>query len=96
MPYSSTDELPESELPARLLPPLTGTETAKVRALKAVGAERARALDMAEELLSRRRDLEACVRSMRESGELPANFLGWRWPLVGETFAAMLNGDEHR
>jgi ribonuclease D len=87
---TSADAQPENELPARLPPPLTGAETATLRAMKTLGAERARELDMAEELLSRRRDLEACLRSVRDAGELPTNFRGWRWPLVGETFAAML------
>ena len=86
----AADQLPPNELPERLPAPLSGVETAAVRAMKTLGSERARALEMAEELLSRRRDLEACVRSVREIGELPANFRGWRWPLVGEAYAAML------
>jgi ribonuclease D len=86
------DALPDSALPALLPAPLDATESRLLKNLKAVGAECARSLDMAEELLSRRRDLETCVRILRTEGRLPANFQGWRRQLVGDTFAAMLGG----
>jgi hypothetical protein len=47
---------------------------------------------MAEELLSRRRDLELCLRSLRSEGRLPENFRGWRRALVGDLFEAKLAG----
>ena len=86
------DALPDDALPALLPAPLDATESRLLKDLKAVGAERARSLDMAEELLSRRRDLETCVRSLRNQGTLPENYRGWRRGLVGDTFAAMLSG----
>lgn len=87
------DALPADALPLRLPAPLNASESRTLKELKAVGAERARSLDIAEELLARRRDLETCLRSVRFDGNLPANFLGWRRALVGETFAAMLSGN---
>ncbi len=86
------DALPEAALPALLPAPLDATESRLLKDLKAVGAQCARSLDMAEELLSRRRDLETCVRSLRAQGRLPENFQGWRRQLVGDTFATMLSG----
>ncbi len=89
---AQADALPETALPKPLPAPLTSTETRAVKALKSVAVEAARALNIAEELLSRRRDLELCLRSVRGQGALPASFLGWRHALVGEKFKSLLNG----
>ncbi len=86
------DALPDDALPSLLAAPFTASETRLLKELKAIGAERAGALDMAEELLSRRRDLETCLRSLRSEGRLPENFRGWRRALVGELFEAKLAG----
>ena len=85
------DALPDEALPAALEAPLTAAESRTLKELKAIGAECARGLDIAEELLSRRRDLEKCLRTVRADGTLPENFLGWRRPLVGDAFAAKLS-----
>lgn len=84
------DALPDDALPQRLEAPLTSAETRIVKELKEIGAAAARTLDIAEELLSRRRDLERCVRSVRDGGTLPENFRGWRKALVGDAFEAKL------
>lgn len=86
------DALPEDALPAPLAAPFTSSEAKALKELKAIGVERAHELNMAEELLSRRRDLETCLRSVRSEGRLPANFQGWRRALVGEIFEAKLLG----
>ncbi len=86
----AADALPEDALPALFDSPLSASETRTMKELKEIGAAAARALDMAEELLARRRDLERCVRSVRANGALPANFTGWRRALVGDAFAAKL------
>jgi ribonuclease D len=83
--------LPDDALPAAPEPPLTAADSRTLKELKAIGAERARSLAIAEELLSRRRDLEKCLRSVRSDGRLPDNFLGWRRALVGDAFAAKLS-----
>jgi ribonuclease D len=75
-----------------MAPPFSASETRTLKELKAIGAERAKGLEMAEELLSRRRDLETCLRSVRSDGRLPENFRGWRHALVGELFEAKLTG----
>ncbi len=84
------DSLPDATLPELLPAPFTTSETRALKQLKEIGVERARSLDIAVELLSRRRDLESCLRSMRSNGLLPANFRGWRRALVGDMFAAKL------
>jgi ribonuclease D len=86
------DALPDDALPAPLDAPFSASETRTLKELKVIGAERARSLDMAEELLSRRRDLETCLRSLRAEGRLPQNFRGWRHALVGGLFEAKLTG----
>ncbi|HET6471793.1 MAG TPA: ribonuclease D [Pseudomonadales bacterium] len=85
------DALPDDALPAALEAPLTTAESRMLKELKAIGAECARGLGIAEELLSRRRDLEKCLRTIRADGRLPDNFLGWRRALVGDAFAAKLS-----
>lgn len=86
------DALPDDALPPPLPAPFSASETRMLKELKSLGAERARELDMAEELLSRRRDLETCLRSVRSDGRLPENFRGWRHALVGESFETKLAG----
>jgi len=93
---AQSDALPDGELPDVLPAPLSASESRTLKELKSIGAERARELNIAEELLSRRRDLETCLRSLRTEGRLPGNFQGWRKPLVGESFAAVLNGMAQR
>jgi uncharacterized protein len=45
---------------------------------------------MAPELLARKREVEACVRQFRASGELSEAYLGWRAALVGDAFRERL------
>ena len=71
--------------------PLSGGQNAVVKQLRAVGLDRAASLGLAPELLSRRRDLEACLRHHASTGELSATYQGWRGALVGAEFAAILN-----
>jgi ribonuclease D len=84
------DALPDDALPPPSPPPFTASETRTLKQLKSIGAEKSRALDMAEELLSRRRDMEMCLRSLRSEGRLPENFRGWRYALIGESFESKL------
>ena len=78
---------PKTALPR----PLSGAQNALVKQLRAVGLDRAARLGMAPELLSRRRDLEACVRHHAATGELSITYQGWRGDLVGTDFAAILD-----
>ena len=70
--------------------PLNGSQATRVKQLREIGLDRAASLGMAPELLSRRRDLEACLRHHSATGELSAPYQGWRGALVGAEFAAVL------
>lgn len=81
---------PEHERPGPLPRPLNRVETRLVKELRDCAQARAEALGMAPELLSRRRELEACVRHFRDTAELSTAYRGWRHALVGEAFTAIL------
>ena len=81
-------ERPEAKAPP---PPLNRRQAAVVKELQALGRSCAAALGMAPELLSRRRDLIACLRHHEAHGELPETHRGWRWSIVGADFAAILD-----
>jgi hypothetical protein len=58
--------------------------------MREAARSQARALDFAEELLARKRDIEECVRHFLDTGELSGAYAGWREPLVGEEFRSIL------
>jgi len=64
----------------------------RLKQLKAMGLERAESLDMAPELLLRRRDLEALIRTGVDSGiyELPPGLQGWRQDVIGDDLLVQL------
>jgi len=76
---------------AALPRPLSSRHSALVKQMRKISLDRAAALGMAPELLSRKRDLEACVRHHAATGELSAAYQGWRRALVGAEFTAILN-----
>ena len=84
--YARGREEPAPAAPPR---PLSTREGGVLKAMRDFARERADALGMAPELLSRKRLLEACVRHFRDRGELPGS-LGWRLELVGERFGDLL------
>ena len=81
---------------AALPRPLSRSQGTLVKQLREIGLGRAASLGMAPELLSRRRDLEACLRHHSATGELSATYQGWRGGLVGAEFAAILNASAPR
>lgn len=85
------DEGPATSAEATPPRPLSGSQAARVKQLREIGLGRAASLGMAPELLSRRRDLEACLRHHSATGELSAPYQGWRGALVGTEFAAVLD-----
>jgi ribonuclease D len=70
--------------------PLGAADNAVVRELREVAVAQAEALGMAPELLARKREVETCLRHHGETGELSDAYQGWREPLVGERFRAIL------
>lgn len=86
----AADALSEAELPAPLETPLDQRQSELVKRLRNIARERAEQLGFAPELLSRRRDVEACLRHFIQHRQLHEVFRGWRYPLVGERFEAVL------
>ena len=72
--------------------PLTPGEGKQIRKLKEVAADMAASLDIASELLARRRDLEALFRHYRQVRDLNDQYSGWRRLVVGDLLLATLGG----
>ena len=53
---------------------MTAAQSARVKALRAVAAEQAQTLDIAPELLARRKDVENCLRHIYGPGVVPDLF----------------------
>lgn len=81
-------ELPDA--PPAPEPPLGAGSAGLVRELRDLARAQAEALDMAPELLCRKREVEACVQHFAATGELSPAFRGWRSELVGEAFRQRL------
>lgn len=70
--------------------PLTSSQATVVKNLRAAGLARAEALQMAPELICRKRDLEDCVREHAQFGRLPVIFSSWRKGVVGSVYLQIL------
>lgn len=81
----------ESAWPQRLPPPLGREHGPMLKALRHHVRARAQKLQVPPELLVRKREYEALVRSGLESGDyrLPERLRGWRYPVVGEELLAL-------
>jgi len=76
--------VPEAALPPRLTNDTTPVNKNKLDRLRRVVADQAKQFGIAPELLSRRRDLEAIIKSDNQGGAtLPSHLLGWREAVVG-------------
>jgi ribonuclease D len=72
--------------------PLTQGQSQLSKALRQVARLEAEALQLAHELLARKRDVEACIRHYLANGELSPTYGGWRHAVVGAQFQALLEG----
>lgn len=70
--------------------PLTPGEGKRIKRLREVAVSQAERLQLAPELLARKRDLEALFRHWRESNTLSPVYSGWRREAVGEQLLAEL------
>ncbi len=88
-------EVPESELPARLPPPLDADQRQQVKQLKEAARAIAERLGMAPEVLLQAKDYEALLReSAGEMGASPVHWSGWRAVEVIEPLRKMLQGSK--
>jgi ribonuclease D len=70
-----------------LLPrPLTQGQSQLSKELRQAARLQAEALELAHELLARKRDVEACIRQYLADGELSPAYRGWRHGVVGTQF----------
>lgn len=79
-------ELPASEYPVAIGEPLRRELGDRLKQLRQLVEERARELDMAAEILARKRDCETLLRT----GALPDSLQGWRRDVIGEPLLALL------
>jgi ribonuclease D len=76
----------DTELPAAAPTPLTPAQTQLLKQMKALGEAAAEAVDVAPEVLLKKRDLEELIRV----GVLPPALSGWRKPLVGDGLLGLI------
>ena len=86
---------PEQDWPAPLPEPLPLEVSSVLKKLRAVGQREAQALDIAPELMLRKKTLEALLKSGYPDGpyELPESLRGWRRERMGQ---ALLDALEKR
>lgn len=79
--------------PAPIQRPLHYAWNKRIKALKAIGREVAEELNIAIEVLLRKRDIDALIQTRDEAGhyQLPPSLAGWRKALVGDRLIACLN-----
>lgn len=86
-------QLPESQWPEPLPEPLPTDANRLSKTLRKVGQRHAERLGMADELMLRKKVLEAMVRTGYPCGpyRLPEELTGWRRELMGEELLALAN-----
>ncbi len=73
---------PVGDMPA----PLSSDDNALVRELRSLATQRAEELEFAPELLARKRAVEECVRTFRDTGQPSDIYDGWRREVLGPAF----------
>ncbi len=76
--------------PAPLARPLTSAQGAVVKRLREIGRQHTERLQIAAELLARKRDVEECVRYYVRNDRLSPLYQSWRQELVGGEFSRIL------
>ena len=74
----------------KLQAPLTQAQGEISKKLRETARTRAEAQQFSQELLSRKRDVEGCIRHYAATGELSVVYSGWRRQLVGDSFLEIL------
>lgn len=86
--HAQSHDLPP---PPALPKPLNSKQGTLLKSLREVGRDLAQELQLAPELLSRKREVEECLRHFLDHAELSLPFRGWRGELVGERLRAILH-----
>jgi ribonuclease D len=84
--------LPEAQWPQRLPEPLPIEASALLKKLRAYGVAEAARLDMAQELMLRKKTLDALLKTGYPKGpyQLPDSLRGWRRELMGQALLTLL------
>jgi ribonuclease D len=84
--------LPASEWPQALPEPLPMEASALLKKLRAYGQREAERLDMAQELMLRKKTLDALLKTGFPNGpyQLPDSLRGWRRELMGQALLSLL------
>ncbi|HIG44461.1 MAG: ribonuclease D [bacterium] len=82
----------EHELPPAILKPKTAVNNKSLKSLKKIVDQKAKDINVAPEMLAKRRHLEQLLRSVDEQGQysLPAAFDGWRESVIGHELLQQL------
>lgn len=88
------EQRPQEQWP-ELLPESENVSNSQLKALRKVVSEQAEHLNIAPEMLARRRQLEELLRSGSgdDDYQLPESLAGWRRPLIGEPLLDALRED---
>lgn len=70
--------------------PLTPAQGQVSRALRELARECAQGIELAHELVARKRDVDHCIRHFLDTRRLSPLYCGWRQPLVGTAFMTLL------
>ena len=77
----------QAQAPPPSLPrPLSPSHSAVVKRLRETARGQAERLGLAPELLSRKREVEECVRHVAAEGRMSDRYLGWRAEALGDLF----------
>lgn len=84
--------LPEAQWPPAVAEPLPIEATALLKKLRAYGVREAERLDMAQELMLRKKTLDALLKTGFPNGpyQLPEGLRGWRRELMGQALLKLL------
>jgi ribonuclease D len=89
-------KIPASEWPERLPEPLPAEANKLLKVLRKVGQGHAERLNIAPEIVLRKKTIEALVRTGFPGGpySLPEEFIGWRRELMGDELLAIANAKD--
>jgi ribonuclease D len=82
----------DEALPAALPRPLSAAQNAQLKALRATALDVVEGMELAPELLARKRDLEACLRHYLSHQQLSEPYQDWRGELLANKFLHRLQG----
>ena len=84
----------QSDLPAALPRPLSASQNAQLKGLRAAALDVVENMALAPELLARKRDIEGCLRHYLQFKELSEPYQSWRGELLADRFLQRLQTED--